>query len=314
MAKKEAETPVEPTEPAESAPSTPTEQPTVDPVVPAPEADPAPAAPAPETTNVKKKGGALKIILIVALVIIVIAGGTIGYGFYNGSRVKAYAKDSEKMINETKNWDKDLDSNSSTDMASIKTDLEKAKSLCNANLAKLNSMTAPGKVKDLEKNLKEYYTSVRGVADDVLVYYDWFAEIEKVSKNFTSLSSTNISSSEQMVTQLEKARDDARASVVKLNAMQAPDKMKEQHKIVVDATEEAVVMFDKMIPALKANDMAALMALGSSWSTSSLEKIGKAEEADKTADIFNEDIKKIDNLESTIYTEIGKLKNVTFSF
>ena len=315
MAKKEEETPVEPTELAESAPSTPTEQPTVDPVVPAPEADPAPAAPAPETTNVKKKGGALKIILIVVLAIIVIAGGVLGYGFYNGTRVKAYAKDAQKMMDGTKEWEKSIENlDFEKDLAEIKTKVAKVKTDSAKNLATLNAKSAPGKAKDLGKNLKEYFTLSEKLAGQAGDLIDWAAEVQNMTKSLESLSSIDSSSTATMTASMEKSKADMQTSLDKLKKMTPPDSVKDQHAALVSMMEDLIKLYDKMIAALKTGDLAALMTVESDASSIAT-KSKTFENADKDiSNSFKSDSEKIDSLESTIYTEIGELKNINFSF
>lgn len=303
MAKKE-ETPVEQGEPAESAPET-----------PVPESQAAPAAPAPEAP--KKKGGAFKIILIVILVIVVIAGVAAGYGFYNGMRVKAYAKDAQRMIDGVKEWEKSLDNlDFEKDLAEIKTKIAQVKTDSEKNLTELNAKGAPGKAKNLEKDLKDYFTTAKEVAGEAGEMIDWAAEVQKVTKGLENLSSSSATSTEAMVADMEKQQAEMKKAQENLKKMTPPDSVKEYHDVLVSLLDDVIKLYDQTIAALKTGDINALMTLSTSSSTSSMiEKSQKLEGSDqKIEDSFDEDSKKLDSLESTIYTEIGELKNVTFSF
>lgn len=256
MAKKE-ETPVEP---AESTPETPASP---EPVAPA-------EAPAPEpvATNVKKKGGALKIILIVLLAIVVIAAAVLGYGFYNGSRVKAYAKDGQKMMDGTKEWEKSIANlDFEKDLAEIKIKVAQVKTDSAKNLAVLNAKSAPKKAKDLDTNLKEYFTLSEKLAGQAGDLIDWAAEVQNVTKSLESLSSVDSTSTTAMITSMEKARADMQTSLNKLKAMTPPASVKDQHAALISMMEDLIKLYDKMIAALKTGDLAALMTVESDASS-----------------------------------------------
>lgn len=244
-----------------------------------------------------------------------LAGGIAGWGVYNGMRTKAYAKDAQTMMDGVKEWEKSLeDLDFEKDLAEIKTKIAKVKTDSENNLAKLNASSAPGKAKNLEKDLKEYFTTSKSLAEEAGELVDWAAEVQKVVKSMESLSGTSTASTEAMIADLEKQQKELEEAQKKLEKMTPPDSVKKYHDVLVELLDEVVDVYDKMIPALKNNDMSALMSITADTS-SITEKSKEIEESDKDLEsTFKDDSEKLDKLETTIYTEIGSLKNINFAF
>jgi uncharacterized protein HemX len=269
-----------------------------------PEAAPAPAAE-------PKKGGALKVVGIVAAAVVVLGIAVAGYGFWNGSQIKKYAKDSETMYAVTNDWDKAFDE---TDTAKIKTNVDEIIKDSDSALTELNKKSAPGKAKQLQKDLKEYFTISKKVATDAKAIVDWLVEIEVVTKQFSDMSSLDTSSPEAMATAVDKAKSDIDASVVKLNSMSVPDSIKTQHESFVKMLKSLSTMYGKLATALRANDLGALSAISSEFTTaaSGFDSFDNTENTITKA--WEKDKDRMDALDKSIKDAISSLKTTGFSF
>lgn len=273
-------------------------------------AQPAPTVPASEIVP-KKKGNPLLIVGIIVGVVVVLGGSILGYGFWNGSQIKKFAKDSETMYAVTTDWgnafEEDAIDKVKENVTQIKTESEKA-------LATLNNKSVPKKAKQLKADLVEYFTISKKVATDAEGIVDWAVEIEKVSTDLSDMSSLDTSSPEAMATAIDEAKVDIDASVTKLEAMSVPASLKTQHEAFIKTLKSLSTLYGRLSVALKANDLNALTNISSEFTVASTGLDNVENPEDTISKAWDDDKTKLDNLDKSITDSIISLKNVRFSF
>lgn len=273
--------------------------------------DAQPESTSPVTTPAKKSGG-LKIVLIVTGAILVLGLGVVGYGFYNGNQIKKYATNNETMYNQTKKWDKSI--TDAKDAQEMKTRIEKVKSDSEKFLAAVEKTPAPAKEAQLKSNLREFYTLSKKLAGEMSDVVDWAIEIENVSKDMAGLATLDTSSVDAMITSLEKAKVDINQSLAKLDKMKVPTSIATQHAAMKDAFRQLIAIYDRIIVALRNNDLNALSTISSETSSVS-SAFNDVEDTDKTIEkTYKADVDRLDSLDLLITADIEKYKNVGFSF
>lgn len=267
---------------------------------------------APASAPVKKSGGALKVVLIVVGVLVLLIVAVLGYGFYNGSQIKKYAVDNEKMYNQTKKWDQKI--TDAKDAEDMKKEVDKVKSDAEKFLATVNGTAAPSKEAQLKSNLREFYTLSKKLADQMSDVIDWAVEIESASKDLGGLATIDSSSPQALTTSLEQAKAKVDATVTKMEKMDVPKSISTQHAAMLDAFKKLSVMYGKIITAVKNNDAAALSSIGTE-SSSITSALGGMEDTSKTIEkAYKDDVDRLDALDALIVADINKYKEVNFSF
>lgn len=270
------------------------------------------AQPEPASAPVKKSHTGLKIAGISCGLILILVVGVVGYGAYNGSRIKGYATANEAMYNQTKKWDKSI--TDAKDAQEMKTRIDKVKSDSEKFLAAVDVTPAPAKEAQLKINLKEFYTLSRKLAGEISDVVDWAIEIENVSKDMAGLTSLNSSSPEALTASLEQAKAKVDQGVIKLEKMDVPDSIKPQHTAMKDAFRQLSAMYGRIITAVQNNDMAALTNMGAESSSIS-GAFNDVEDTSKTIEkAYKADVERLDALDALITADINKFKEVGFSF
>lgn len=257
------------------------------------------------------QGPASKNLKFIVLGIILIAAAVVGYGFWNGSQIKNYAVKGEKMANDVKDWNKLFDESGSA--KEVKTSLDKVKADAEKNLAELEKTKAPGKAKELESNLKEYFTVAKKLATELQPLIDWAFEMEELGNKFSNMDFDS-SSPESITKSFKDAKEDLDKSIKNLKEVDMPSKLKSDINDMTETLEDLSDVFGDMIAALEAEDYEAMISIGTSME-SDFSNLESFESFDKSIeDAYKDDKDKLDSLEKKINERVGTLKNTTFSF
>lgn len=271
--------------------------------------EPKEPAEAPKTVAPKKNN----LLLIGGIVggIILVAACVLGYGFWNGSQIRAYGVFAENTFAVTKKWDKTFDE---SNLTKVKENIDEIKTESGTALVAVTAKSAPSKAKKLKADLIEYFTLSKKVAGDLDGIVVWAAEIEKIGTVTSSFSALDTASPEAMATSIERAKTDIDASIVKLDALTVPASMKEQNDAFKKMLKDLSVMYGKLATALRANDLAALTTLSSEFTadTTSLDTI--KDPSDTLNETYKAESDRIDTLDKSITTGIAEMKNVGFSY
>lgn len=261
----------------------------------------------------KKKSSVLKTVLIVTGVVLFAGSVVLGYGFAKAYAIKSYAKKAEKIFAETKKWDEDdLESD---DFSKAKVQIEKVQTDSDRFLVELNAAKAPAKAKNLEADLKEYFTKSKKIAVVAIDMIKYFEEIEKVTDIYAnSFSPNGDTSPEAMIQDMERQKVQMEAALVEMDKLEVPTSMKASHQTFRKLMADSIPLFDQVITAFRNNDLNALMNISS---TAFTETAAQAESTDPVQALekdFGADATRLEQLEGLIPGEISKLKEINFTF
>lgn len=295
MAKKKTEVQPEP-----QAPQPASVEPQVAPQV-APQPQQAPQAAAPKGNN------SLKFII---LGVVVVLAGVGGYGYWNGTQIKAYAEKSSKMMAEFKDYTTKMDK--SDDIKKAKDEFATLKASAEKNLSEVEKNAAPGKAKELQANMKEYFTLAKKLLGAAESIADWVSEFEKVFtglENLGSSSAFDISSPAGMVSSLQAAKAETDKALADMKKIETPQGLEKMQKAMEGMLEDISAMYGKMIVAAQAEDYNAMMNAASDFSSlSALSDPGLSENPFDGE--YKADVDKTKELEKKIDDEINRLKNL----
>ena len=298
----------------EKVPNTdPVKSPQPAPVQPDPVQQPVAQQPTGQMPQANQSGSNKQFLYVVGAVLLVVAG-VAGYGYWNGMQIKDYALKSEKAMQDVKGWEtkmnlSELNSLSSSvssetgitkiedDMKKAKTDIEGIKSGSDKYLSGLGG-SVPGKAQNLQKNIKEYFTLYKKVADEGIYSIDVsnlgitaMSDILDVSSSFDPYSTTVDTTAiyEKMGTAFKDWADG-------MDKLTVPDSMETFH-----------------------SDMKkALNDISDAFNSADLEQINNMKDAFKGFDdmtkTITDETTKLNDLYKKITDEIPNLKNITFSF
>lgn len=259
----------------------------------------------------KKKNG-LKIFGIVAAVLILLLGAGLGYGFVQGVRIRNYAARAEIMYATVEKWGSKVEVAETSD--EIKTLSDQVKADSEKYLAELNSKNAPKKEEDLKNNLIEYLTISNRLSKEISELTAWTTEIESLSQSFDSFSSLDSSTPEALIKSLEDAKVKLNETINNMETMEVPASIQEQHNALKKSLKEVVTLYDKLITALKKNDLAAISNIASDFSTSFDDISADSFSSEDLTKAYDDDVKRLDELESLISADITKYKSTIFSY
>lgn len=288
-------------EPQQTAPVEPQPAPQAVPEQPQAPAQPVQQA-APTTGNNNLK--------FIVLGVVLIAAAVAGYGYWNGTQVKSYAEKSGKMMTEFKDFTTKMDK--SDDIKKAKEEFKTLKASAEKNLADVEKSSAPGKAKELQTSMKEYFTVAKKLLGAAESIADWVSEFEKVFTSLESLgssSSFDASSPEGMVASLKTAKTETDKALADMKKIEAPAGLEEMQKAFEEMLGDISKMYGKMIVAAEAGDYEGMMTAASDFSSlSSLSDPSLSENPfDKE---YKADVDKAKELEKKIDEQINSLKNL----
>lgn len=271
-----------------------------------------------ETPAPAKKTGSKKGLIIggaVTAVVILI----LGYGLYNASKVRSYAKDVDEIITESeKEWStKEIEKNTSsaTELQKI---MNKVKTDSEVQLAKLNSMSAPGKAKDLEKKTKEYFTLAKNAAEQTSAFLTYVKVVGTSAEDLKGAgTATAATTAADISASFTKMHNALSSTITKMEATTPPSSMKDFHDKYIAALKKMDAAIVKGIGYANANQLDKLQSI-----TGDLEGAIKDLEAIKTPsnDTILEDLvtkgnkDKLDKYPSQIKADAVKLEKTVISF
>ncbi len=256
----------------------------------------------------KPKGS--KAIIYIIIAVVIAAGAVLGYGYWNGSQVKAYAEKGDEYIKTVDAWDLDISVESSGDLSE---GVEKIKSDSERVLGELNSKKAPGKAKKLESDLKEYFGLAKEFSDDLEGVVAWMEAMIELQEGFYNVTDFDTSSSDGLTSSMESLKKSYEDSAKKLGEVDVPDSLKEQNEALIKALENMADVIDEFIKATESGDADALYSLEDDMQDISSDLM-KVFSNDLTNDLFSDDYQdkkdKIEVLEKSIKDEISSLKSL----
>lgn len=181
---------------------------------------------------------------ILAVVVLII-----GYGLYNASKVRSYAKDVNLIITESDaEWNtKDIEKSTSS-TTELQKEMNKVKTDSEVQLVKLNSMSAPGKAKDLENKTKEYFTLAKNAAEQTSTFLAYIKVIEASAGDLKNIDTGTAATASGVATSFTKMHEALSATITKMETATPPASMKDFH--------------DKYIAVLKKMDAAIVRGIG----------------------------------------------------
>ncbi|OIP23278.1 hypothetical protein AUJ93_01595 [bacterium CG2_30_33_46] len=255
----------------------------------------------------------LKKIVTVLVLIILVALGVAGYGYYNGMQVQSYAKDGESMFNAVQGWGKGFDN--SKDSKATKDQFSKIKNDSDKFLSQLNAKNAPSKAKELESNLKEYFTISKTLATDMEALANWAIGFEKIGKDMENIgSNASMNSPADIISAFKDMKTSVDAYVKELDTMQVPAVVSEQNKAMKDYLGQVSTILGSYIKALESNDLSSMVGIETDLA-SFLDKLNAMKSPEESINkVYKDKIDRADSLEKSIPGQISNLKSVTFAF
>jgi len=274
---------------------------------------PALEEPTKPTTTAKPKKS-FTYIIVAGLILI---AGILGWGFYNGSKTKAYANKAESIYqNFQKNWSMEKVNIAQYDsgeeylekVKEIKAETEKA-------LAEISKLSGTSKTKELQNNLQDYFTTIKTVAETA-EYMDNFLSIEKL---FTALGAVLTSPNDPiLIENIATAQKELDKTINKLKETKTPLAFKEFNDQLIGYLERISEPLDELNKAAKASDpeaaaKATTAYLNSLQSFNLENELKNLDEDQIMQKVFpTSDKDKVNNLEKKIESAISSLKNTIF--
>lgn len=251
---------------------------------------------------------------IVAVVVLIL-----GYGLYNASKVRSYAKDVDAIITESDTaWNtKDIEKSSSS-VTELQKEMNKVKTDSEVQLAKLNSMSAPGKAKNLEKKTKEYFVLAKNAADQTSTFLAYVKVVEASAGDLKNLDSGEPTpSAAGVAATFTKMHNALSSTITKMEATTPPASMKDFHDKYIAALKKMDAAIVKGIDYANANQLDKLQTI-----TADLDSAVKDLDAIKTPsnDTMLEDLvtkgnkDKLDKYPGQIKAEAQKLEKTVISY
>jgi len=266
-----------------------------------------------------------KVIFLFIALAIVSGIGFLGFGFYNGLQVKAYAKRGEDVLNKAEEWEKlregwnsllllSQSTNSSEfrkKADAAKSDLDTVDIESEKSLVELNRVKAPRKSKELESELKEYLTIARKDNSDFIAILKWIIELDDIGKVFNNLQNIDTSSYNSFVKALEEAENDFERNSKRLKSMEVPKVIEEQHKALKNYLGQLSDIISNMVSAIRSNNQAqAESSIGEFKSI--LNNIGaiRFPDSKEILGAYKKDKDRLNELEEKIKVDADSLKSV----
>jgi hypothetical protein len=254
-----------------------------------------------------------KTVLFVVGAVVLLVAGVAGYGYWNGSQIKGYAENAEKIVKESDDWastlnlETTMDSLTSgfafedgfgdlkSDFSEAKAKLEKLKASIEKDLAEVSKKSVPSKAKELDKNLKEYLSLAKKTSEEGIYALEIANSALIVMEGMTSLEDDMYSGEMDEAAIMDDVADLFDEWVSEIKKIKAPESVKEEHDKLVKTLED-------LVEKLKDGDTDAFNDMDSPFE--GLDKIGDPDES----------LDKMEDLVSKIKEEAASLKSVSFSF
>lgn len=245
-------------------------------------------------------------------IILVVGLSVLGYGYYNGQQIKKYALKSEGLFAETKNWEKQA-KGFDGEPKKVKEELVQIQRYSKNALLEL-SKASPKRTESLRKDLQEYFRQSEKAAASAIEIVEWSVGIQDLSEKLTkSTTELDVSSPQNMTLSLENIKKEIDDTVLKMDKMDVPASLEKDQAELKKSFVELSVLYEKLITAIKTNDLASL-----STSATEVAKLEGEFDSEKFGQeivtTFEKSEKELETLSSQINSEISALKRVNFSF
>lgn len=255
----------------------------------------------------------MKKFLIPVGIILVIAFGTVGYGFLNGYRIQSYAKKVEEIWSEDeKKWNeanfKDVD----MENVSVEDEINRTKKDLKNSLDKINTLSASGKAKTLESDIKGYYSEGISVIEKSEVFLIYLSSYAKVTNDMTKITEATESSSEfaAQSTEFRKTIDGDKGKMAKI---EVPQSYTGFHSQFVALLDEFSVLLDKAIGYVNEGQLGMVEGLNFDFNLLMMRLILIEYPSEAPEEMMtNEDGKRLEALGNKIKAEMDVLKKLKF--
>jgi len=261
----------------------------------------------------------MKKVIILVLAIVVIVAGVLGYGFYGGYKTKAFAKESEKILDASESkWkvDKILEPEGvGEDMTKVKSYYTTLKEDSTSALSTLNNLRGTARTKDLEKDLTRFYELGKKAGENGLILIDWIEKMQDVSAKMSPTISA--SGTEQAIAQYNQFKASVDESIKTLKAVETTPSIEEFNQDFLSALEEMSGLLEQMLAYLKNNQLDKIEAMTSQFDQIMKKFSGLQMPA---TDKIKEDVltkseeEEMTKIAERARTNLSELKKVVFAF
>lgn len=260
----------------------------------------------------------MKKVLIIGGAVVAVLILVLGYGFYNASKIRSYAKDVNLIITESDaEWNTKEIEKSANSVTELQKEMNKVKTDSEVQLAKLNSMSAPGKAKKLEKQTKEYFTLAKNAAEQTSEFLAYVKVVEASAGDLKNINTGTITTAADIALSFTKIHNGLSLTITKLEAATPPASMKDFHDKYIAALKKMDAAIVKGIGYANANQLDQFQGI-----TGDLENATKDLEGIKTPsnDTILEDLvtkgnkDKLDKYPAQIKAEATKLEKTIISY
>lgn len=280
---------------------------------PASSPQPAPVQPQPVAQAPQSGNSNNKTVLFVVGAVVLLVGGVAGYGYWNGSQIKNYAEDAEKVVKDYSKWATtlDIEENMSSLDSSLgfedgydemkdefdktKKELEGIKATTEKSLADVSKKSVPGKAKSLDKDLKEYLNLAKQTSEEGIYAIEVANSALSVMDNMMNIEDDMYSGSMDEAAIMDEVAGIFDDWVGELKKINAPASVKEDHDKLVETLED-------LVKKLKSGDTNAFNDVNNPFE--GLDKMGDSEKS----------LERMKELEEKMSKDITSLKSVSFSF
>ena len=222
------------------------------------------------------KTGIIVGIIIGVMIFLVLILGIAGWGLYNASLAKNYAKEIKSIMAESNHkWTQEKLEEGNYTIEELAKKMEMVKKDCENQLKKLEALKAPKKALTLEKKTKEYFTIAKDVSEKMIKVAEYGKALEGIEKDLGSLTGSS-DSIEEFIALFTKFHRTLSGILSDLKSTTPPTAAKNFHKKYTAFIDE----YDELV----------VKAIG----YAKKRQIGKLEEVSKEMESLNKEFSKIE--------------------
>jgi len=270
----------------------------------------------PETAAKKPKQKNLFWIILV--IILAIGAAIVGWGFYNGARVRSYAKEVKSIMEDSnKAWTmQDMENENTGDLENIRIQAETIKADSEEQLAKLDKLSVPRRTNDLNTKVLDYFNIAKNMSTEVLEFLDYAEILEDTQENLASFGGT-ITGVESFIKSFEELHESLVKNIENLETANPPATFKEFNAEYLEVLKKFDALIVKAIKYAKNNQMEKVENL-SSESDEIIQEFNQIyipNESEALEEIVSEEEKnKLLNYPEEIKKDVNDLIKIKFSF
>jgi len=260
--------------------------------------------------------GSLKVIIAIILTIVIISAGVLGYGFYNATKTKKFAAESEKIFNSSQaKWKPEEilepGGDIKNDTAEVKTHFTEIKNDSESALTQIASLKETRKTSGLKTNLVRYYTLAKDASKNAIIIVDYMALMNSLEKDISpTIGGSSIA---EVTKQLEAFSVSLDKVIQKLENAKTTPSIKKTNEQFIKALKEVSDPLDEALKYLKNNqpDKATQVLNSFSSNMSGLSSIKMPDKDEMQKDLLSDAGQaEINDLSNKIKGDIKDLKSV----